>query len=158
MAAARSFWTPSDLARAFNVHPKTVLDWIKKNELRAAQTPSKRYRIPVDAVREYCRRHKIAAPDLPGARRVIVVAERDHYEGKRNFRDMPLHFEAKPLRALAAVTVHEVRFVFVDPKVISASDMQDAIRLAGKKASVFELTGRRPWMRDDLDLALQGAG
>lgn len=56
---------PSELARLWELHPKTVYLWIREGKLPAFRTPGAQYRVRTDDAREYCEKNNL--PPLPRA-------------------------------------------------------------------------------------------
>lgn len=56
---------PSELARIWELHPKTVYVWIREGKLPAFRTPGAQYRVRTDDARAYCERNNL--PPLPRA-------------------------------------------------------------------------------------------
>lgn len=53
---------PSELARIWALHPKTVYLWIREGRLPAVKTPGAQYRVRTDDARAYCERHDLPMP------------------------------------------------------------------------------------------------
>lgn len=53
---------PSELARVWELHPKTVYAWIKEGKLPAIKTPGAQYRLRGDDVRAYCEKNGLPLP------------------------------------------------------------------------------------------------
>lgn len=56
---------PSELARVWELHPKTVYLWIREGKLPAFRTPGAQYRVRADDARAYCEKNDL--PPLPRA-------------------------------------------------------------------------------------------
>lgn len=56
---------PSELARIWELHPKTVYLWIREGKLPAFRTPGSQYRVRTDDARAYCEKNNL--PPLPRA-------------------------------------------------------------------------------------------
>lgn len=56
---------PSELARFWDLHPKTVYLWIREGKLPAFRTPGSQYRVRADDARAYCEKNNL--PPLPYA-------------------------------------------------------------------------------------------
>ncbi len=50
---------PSELARIWELHPKTVYLWIREGKLPAIKTPGAQYRVRSDDARAYCEKHHL---------------------------------------------------------------------------------------------------
>ena len=55
---------PSELARLWELHPKTVYLWIREGKLPAIKTPGAQYRVRSDDVRAYCEKNNLPMPRL----------------------------------------------------------------------------------------------
>ena len=53
---------PSELARMWELHPKTVYLWIREGKLPAIKTPGAQYRVRSDDARVYCEKHGLPMP------------------------------------------------------------------------------------------------
>lgn len=53
---------PSELARVWELHPKTVYLWIREGRLPAIKTPGAQYRVRSDDARAYCEKHDLPMP------------------------------------------------------------------------------------------------
>ena len=53
---------PSELARIWELHPKTVYLWIREGKLPAIKTPGAQYRIRTDDARAYCEKNGLPMP------------------------------------------------------------------------------------------------
>lgn len=60
LATLEVFFTPAEVAKARRLPPRTVSELCKRGEIRAHQPLSKRWRIPLSAVREWDRNTAIA--------------------------------------------------------------------------------------------------
>lgn len=65
MLAAMALLRPSELARYWELHPKTVYLWIREGKLPAFRTPGSQYRVRTDDARAYCEKNNL--PPLPRA-------------------------------------------------------------------------------------------
>lgn len=50
---------PSELARIWELHPKTVYLWIREGKLPALRTPGAQYRVRTDDARAYCEKNNL---------------------------------------------------------------------------------------------------
>lgn len=55
---------PSELARTWELHPKTVYLWIREGKLPAIKTPGGQYRIRSDDARAYCEKSGLPLPPV----------------------------------------------------------------------------------------------
>jgi len=68
MLVTMALLRPSELARIWELHPKTVYLWIREGKLPAIKTPGAQYRVRSDDARAYCEKNglpmtpKIASP------------------------------------------------------------------------------------------------
>ncbi|MDB4933785.1 MAG: hypothetical protein JWP87_757 [Labilithrix sp.] len=53
---------PSELARIWELHPKTVYLWIREGKLPAIKTPGAQYRVRTDDARAYCEKNGLPMP------------------------------------------------------------------------------------------------
>jgi excisionase family DNA binding protein len=53
---------PSELARLWELHPKTVYLWIREGKLPAIKTPGAQYRVRSDDARAYCVKNNLPMP------------------------------------------------------------------------------------------------
>jgi excisionase family DNA binding protein len=53
---------PSELARIWELHPKTVYLWIREGKLPAIKTPGAQYRVRTSDVRAYCEKNGLPMP------------------------------------------------------------------------------------------------
>ena len=53
---------PSELARLWELHPKTVYLWIREGKLPAIKTPGAQYRVRSDDARAYCEKNNLPMP------------------------------------------------------------------------------------------------
>ena len=53
---------PSELARVWELHPKTVYLWIREGRLPAIKTPGAQYRVRTDDARAYCEKNNLPMP------------------------------------------------------------------------------------------------
>jgi excisionase family DNA binding protein len=53
---------PSELARVWELHPKTVTLWIREGRLPAIKTPGSQYRVRTDDARAYCEKNGLPMP------------------------------------------------------------------------------------------------
>ena len=66
---------PSELARFWELHPKTVYLWIKGGRLRAVRTPGEQYRVRSEDVPAFCEKSGLPLPPqlAVGVRRVMLL-------------------------------------------------------------------------------------
>ena len=66
---------PSELARFWQLHPKTVYLWIRNGRLRAVRTPGDHFRLRVEDVRAFCHANKLAMPPflVPAVKQVLLI-------------------------------------------------------------------------------------
>jgi excisionase family DNA binding protein len=65
MMTSMALLRPSELARHWQLHPKTVYLWIREGKLPAFRTPGAQYRVRTDDARAYCEKNNL--PPLPRA-------------------------------------------------------------------------------------------
>jgi excisionase family DNA binding protein len=68
---------PSELARLWELHPKTVYLWIKAGRLRAVRTPGEQYRVRIEDLPGFCAKSGLPLPPqlvpAAGHRRVMIL-------------------------------------------------------------------------------------
>jgi excisionase family DNA binding protein len=66
---------PSQLARFWELHPRTLHGWIRDGRLPAIRSPGNHFRLRVADVRAFCERQGLPVPPFvsPAARRVVVA-------------------------------------------------------------------------------------
>jgi excisionase family DNA binding protein len=57
-----ALFRPSELARIWELHPKTVYLWIREGKLPAIKTPGAQYRVRTDDLRAYCEKNGLPMP------------------------------------------------------------------------------------------------
>jgi excisionase family DNA binding protein len=62
MLTVMALLRPSELARIWELHPKTVYLWIREGKLPAIKTPGAQYRIRSDDARAYCEKNGLPMP------------------------------------------------------------------------------------------------
>lgn len=150
---------PSDLARAWELHPKTVYLWIREGRLPAIKTPGAQYRVRTDDARAYCEKNNLPMPravESPGGTVAIV--------GKHGptVRALTRACKARGATVLSFPTVLDglVGIGAAAPDVVAidarASDVKtgDAIRALRKHPRtgstpivVYAATTRASWLR-----------
>lgn len=68
---------PSELARVWELHPKTVYQWIREGRLPAIKTPGAQYRVRASDARSYCEKHGLPMPRgiASPAGKVVVIGK-----------------------------------------------------------------------------------
>ena len=62
MLARMALLRPSELARLWELNPKTVYLWIREGKLPAIKTPGAQYRVRTDDARAYCEQNGLPMP------------------------------------------------------------------------------------------------
>jgi excisionase family DNA binding protein len=62
MLGVMALLRPSELARIWELHPKTVYLWIREGKLPAIKTPGAQYRVRSDDARAYCEKNGLPMP------------------------------------------------------------------------------------------------
>lgn len=65
---------PSELARIWELHPKTVYAWIREGKLPAIKTPGAQYRVRSDDARAYCEKNGLPMPRRIASPSGVVAA------------------------------------------------------------------------------------
>jgi excisionase family DNA binding protein len=88
---------PSQLARFWELNPRTLQVWIRDGRLPAIRSPGNHFRLRAADVRAFCEREGLPVPPFvsPPARRVVVAAA-------------PLALRRAVARALKTVALHAV--------------------------------------------------
>ena len=73
MAKRAHLIRPSELARFWGVHPKTLYLWVKGGKLDAVRTPGGQFRVGPEAVLVLAREHDLPVPPFVGATKPQVV-------------------------------------------------------------------------------------
>jgi excisionase family DNA binding protein len=64
---------PSELARVWELHPKTVYLWIREGRLPAIKTPGAQYRVRTDDARAYCEKNNLPMPRGVAGPRIGII-------------------------------------------------------------------------------------
>jgi excisionase family DNA binding protein len=113
----------SELARFWELHPRTLQAWIHQGRLVAIRSPGNHFRLRVSDVRAFCERERMPVPPsvLPPTRRAVVATTSD-----------PL------LRALARAMKGAVTLeTFADP-------YSAVVAVAARSADLFALSAAFP--------------
>jgi excisionase family DNA binding protein len=126
---------PSELARTWKLHPRTVVQWIRSGRLPSVTTPGGQYRVLRKDVDVFCKREGLANPTetatdvaLFGLRRSLPRSLLAPIKGTPSFRDA--------LSALAHVTLHPPRAILLEYAFADAVSMVRALRQAASLARV----------------------
>jgi excisionase family DNA binding protein len=70
---------PSQLARFWELNPRTVLTWIRQGRLVAIRSPGNHFRLRVSDVRAFCEREGLAVPPFvaPPPKRTVLATPSD---------------------------------------------------------------------------------
>ena len=76
MTAPPALIKPSQLARFWELHPRTLHGWIREGRLPAIRSPGNHFRLRVADVRAFCERAGLPVPPFvsPAPRRVVVAS------------------------------------------------------------------------------------
>ena len=123
---------PSQLARFWELHPRTVQLWILDGRLPAIRSPGNHFRLRVADVRAFCERSGMPVPPFvspPPARAVVMTASASVRRGlARALKSLAVHeTAANPFEALVAVASAPAALVALDVGA-SAFDAASAIR------------------------------
>jgi excisionase family DNA binding protein len=118
---------PSQLARFWELHPRTVHTWIRQGRLAAIRSPGNHFRVRVADVHAFCEREGLPVPPFvaPPPRRVIVAAA-------------PAPLRRAVARALKAAATVEA---FDDPyqAVVAAASAPTAVLAMDATAPRFDI-------------------
>src|SRR5262249_3918395 len=103
---------PSQLARFWEIHPRTLHIWIKEGRLVAIRSPGNHFRLRVADVRAFCERERMPVPPFisPPQRRAVVAAASPALRRllRRTLRaNVALAAIADPYEALVSVAADE---------------------------------------------------
>lgn len=135
---------PSELARAWELHPKTVYLWIREGRLPAIKTPGAQYRVRTDDARAYCEKNNLPMPRAvaaPGGTVAIV--------GKLS----------PTVRALTRASKSRGASVFTFPTVIEglvgvAAGAPDVVALHARATDLKPQDALRAWRKHPKTSAL----
>jgi excisionase family DNA binding protein len=112
---------PSELARFWGLHPRTVHEWIRAGRLASVRTPGNQYRVRPADIRAFCERAKMAVPPfvltppkrvvLAGASAAIADAVRSALE-----RRAILEHVGDPYVALVGAAIAPPRVLVLDAR------------------------------------------
>lgn len=150
---------PSELARAWELHPKTVYLWIREGRLPAIKTPGDQYRVRTDDARAYCEKNNLPMPRAvaaPGGTVAIVgklsPTIRSLTRAAKNRGASVLTFPTV-LEGLVGVAAAAPDVVVLDARATDVKP-QDAIRTwrkhprtAALPIVVFEASTRASWLK-----------
>lgn len=135
---------PSELARAWELHPKTVYLWIREGRLPAIKTPGAQYRVRSDDARAYCEKHALPMPRglaSPGGRVAVLgkpsAAQRALAKACKA-RGAELAVWPAALEGLLAIASDTPDVVAIDARAPGVK-LADALRALRKNANTAEL-------------------
>lgn len=129
---------PSELARIWELHPKTVYAWIKEGKLPAIKTPGAQYRIRSDDARTYCEKNGLPMPRSLRGPAVAAIGKPSPAQRAvaKTCKDHGASFVAWPraLEGLLAVARDAPDVVVIDARCDDVK-LADALRALRKTAS-----------------------
>lgn len=135
---------PSELARAWELHPKTVYLWIREGRLPAIKTPGAQYRVRADDARAYCEEHDLPMPRglaSPGGKVALIgkpgPAPRALAKACKA-RGAELVTWPSALDGLLAIASDAPDVVAIDARVADVK-LSDALRALRRNANTSEL-------------------
>ena len=133
---------PSQLARYWEVHPKTVYLWIKAGRLPAVKTPGEQYRVRQEDVPAFCAKNGLPLPPgLQSSRRRVVVlgAEADAQRAMRRVlrgKAVDVSWFASAFDGLVATAESPPALVVLDARAVDVEALLHALRRARTTRSV----------------------
>ena len=135
---------PSELARIWELHPKTVYLWIREGKLPAIKTPGAQYRIRAGDARAYCEKNGLPMPRVIASPAGSVVVL-----GKPSVSQRALAKACKArgtgvvswpsvLEGLLAIAVEPPDVVAIDAEIadVKVTDAVRALRKTARTAKV----------------------
>jgi excisionase family DNA binding protein len=136
---------PSELARVWELHPKTVYLWIREGRLPAIKTPGAQYRVRSDDARAYCEKHDLPMPRevaSPGGTLAVIgkpsAAQRAVVKASKA-RGAAVVVWASALEGLLAVAGEEPDVVAIDARAPGGVKLVDALRALRKNARTAKI-------------------
>jgi len=135
---------PSELARVWELHPKTVYLWIKEGRLPAIKTPGAQYRVRSDDARAYCEKHDLPMPRaIASPKGVVGIIGKPGPSQKAMIkackaRGAEVVTWASALEGLVAVAADAPDLVAIDARCDDVK-LADAIRVLRKNARTAEV-------------------
>jgi excisionase family DNA binding protein len=135
---------PSELARFWRLHPKTVYTWIRDGRLIATRSPGNQFRVKVTDVRAFCERQNLPLPafaSMPSERVIVIgVSEATHRALKRALRPHGVAVECfeEAYRGLFAAVLLPPTLIALDggAKGVDADKAVRALRATSATARV----------------------
>lgn len=132
----RPFVRPSELARHWGVHPRTVTAWIKDGRLPGVRTPGDQFRVRTDDVIGFCESSGLTPPPwaLPATRQLLLAGAPASLvrAAKRAARAIGVEAKALPaLEALFSAITSPPDVLLLDARSGSV-DIEDAVRALRK--------------------------
>ncbi len=135
---------PSELARIWQVHPKTVYAWIRERKLPVVKTPGAQYRVRSDDVRTFSEANGLALPRAIAspAGRVVLIGKQGASQRAIakacKARGTSIEVWTVALTGLMAVACDPPDVIALDAECtdVSAADAVRALRATGPTALV----------------------
>jgi excisionase family DNA binding protein len=125
---------PSELARFWELHPKTVYLWIKAGRLPAVKTPGAQFRVRSEDLPAFCEKSGLSLPPAlhAASRRVAILgagaaAQRTMKKVLKG-RDLVVAWYPSALEGLVAIAESPPSLVVVDAASIDAEATVRALR------------------------------
>jgi excisionase family DNA binding protein len=139
----RPFVRPSELARHWGVHPRTVTAWIKDGRLPGVRTPGDQFRVRTDDVIGFCEASGLAPPlwALPATRQLLLAGAPASLvrAAKRAARAIGVEAKALPIfDALFSAITSPPDVLLLDARSGSV-DIEDAVRALRKSIRATKL-------------------
>jgi excisionase family DNA binding protein len=144
---------PSQLARFWELNPRTLHTWIRQGRLVAIRSPGNHFRLRVSDVRAFCEREGLAVPPFvaPAAKRAVVATSSDQLARvlSRSLRgSVMLEVFRNPYQALVAAAAVPTALVALSgsfPKFDAAAAiraLKGVPAATGMAVVAFDLTSR----------------
>ncbi len=144
---------PSELARAWKVHPRTVYLLIREGKLPSVRTPGSHYRVRSEQAREFCAKRGLALPDalLAPQTSIVAIGRRGaasrELERRCNALGVSFALQTKPFEGLLRAVEDPPLLLAIDARCgLPLPEALEALR-ATKKANglrvvVYEAEGK----------------
>ncbi len=141
--AGRPFVRPSELARHWGVHPRTVTAWIKDGRLPGVRTPGDQFRVRTDDIIGFCEANGLQPPPwaMPATRQLLLAGAPASLARAARRAARAIGVEAKALPtfdALFAAISRPPDVLLLDARSASV-DIEDAVRALRKSIRATKL-------------------
>jgi excisionase family DNA binding protein len=136
---------PSELARVWELHPKTVYLWIREGRLPAIKTPGAQYRVRTDDARAYCEKNGLPMPKgvASPAGTVAIIGKAGPAQRALakacKARGTAVEIWPSALEGLLAVAGEEPDLVAIDARAAGDVKLADALRALRKNPKTAKI-------------------